>query len=465
MPSDIDVLKDKALDAAAMTAGAGLADKLLTNPVLAILNASISEAKDLKLSDITQIKKELAAIGKHPNVHSTNDIINILLARDNAKSRKIMDDILKGNSRAQRQLELIKKTQPKAVYESMYARARKAAQDVILGKASMNMPFTTALGKRPLVVHRNSLPFFLHEIGHVKNLDILNRLSTEIPRRDIGKVGRIAAPFLGKASLGPYAELMGWAPTLLDEGLASAKAVHWTAKNKGIRPALKATSVLGKAFGTYLTMPILALLGAKAGLYAKDKIMEVYSNTKQEKQAAFIIGFKKTAAELLHSNPMKPQKDLVTPEINAGNRKIREGVKTNLQHSQQITSKKKAPQAQFQAKLAFIGRLAAGASKLVPAALKRLGGRTVSSLVAGIPGVGQALAGRVGSMSNLAHGISAKARTMGSGYLASKAKTVKALGSAYKSSVKSAPSWFKPVTVGGAATYGAVGYGLNKALG
>ena len=53
----------------------------------------------------------------------------------------------------------------------------------------------------------------------------------------------------------------------------------------------------------------------------------------------------KLASQLINSNPARPRKDLITPELNKGTRKLTEGIKVNKDTLDQVEKKPRIPMA------------------------------------------------------------------------------------------------------------------------
>ena len=60
-----------------------------------------------------------------------------------------------------------------------------------------------------------------------------------------------------------------------------------------------------------------------------------------KKKKSILNTLQKAAAALLKSNPARPTKDLITPEITSGNKKLREGIKVNKDTTDQVKFTKK----------------------------------------------------------------------------------------------------------------------------
>jgi hypothetical protein len=174
---------------------------------------------------------------------------------------------------------------------------------------------------------------------------------------------------------------------------------------------------------------------------------------KTEKKASFWIGFKKTAAQLIGSDPLKPQKDLVTPEMNKGNKSIIEGVRTNKNHQEQITNKKQPPKAQFKHASAAAIAASKGIVPKITSGVYNFAKKYAPNFTKGF-----------GKLWNSGIGTTmAKAGLPGAGSHSYKALANKAKGLATK-----APGVLKPYTFGQAATeYGTIkglDWGINKAM-
>lgn len=231
------------------------------------------------------------------------------------------------------------------------------------------------------------------------------------------------------------------------------------------------------------------------------RLNEMEEEAEREKKAAFLMGFEKMSAKLLGAEPLKPQKSLVTPEMNTKNRGVIEGTATNKNHKEQITNKKKAPEAQF--KVAFWGVAVKGAkalrggAKAIGAATKAVGSGAKAVAKGGTSMIGDAISlpGKLwglakstrtgktvgkylskdisktlakhglpgaGSAARSAHAIKPmKSMSVMKGWAKPSSSTMKAVTTAKKTPL--AAPWMK-ASFGDVAEYGAFSYATNKLL-
>lgn len=79
--------------------------------------------------------------------------------------------------------------------------------------------------------------------------------------------------------------------------------------------------------------------------YTRLAKMEHEAEKALEKKSALEI--MKLASQLIESNPKKPKKDLLTPEIDSANRQLREGIKINQETLEGVSTKKKPKKSGF----------------------------------------------------------------------------------------------------------------------
>jgi hypothetical protein len=134
-------------------------------------------------------------------------------------------------------------------------------------------------------VHPSAGPAVMaHELGHAHHMGRMGRKRLQVhgalrkygPAAGVaGAAGMLMSDDERVQKLAPAAVLAGAAPTLYQEGRASAHAVRDLFKHMKKRPAMKGTAQLVGAFGSYA----LPYLGAAAGMHLAAK-------KKKEKKSA-----------------------------------------------------------------------------------------------------------------------------------------------------------------------------------
>lgn len=142
-----------------------------------------------------------------------------------------------------------------------------------------NIPYKTQIQGPPDM----SEATLRHEIGHLQNVKAISEIpyGTEAYLASRA-IGRLATPLISAAAAASkepsrglgYAGLAANAPTLLDEGLASARAVKGMVGEHGLKDGLRKSVSLAPALGTYASYAATPLGISRLREYAnkrKDK--------------------------------------------------------------------------------------------------------------------------------------------------------------------------------------------------
>ena len=147
----------------------------------------------------------------------------------------------------------------------------KAATDPMMKDFYENASSALKKGYKSAIKHSGSIATALHEGGHAANWKHLNNgaglalgaLRVGLP--SLGALGAIAASATAEDGVGnaPLIAGLSAVPLVAEEALASARALKFIAKEKGVTKALKSSLPLGVALGSYAAYGILPYLGFK----------------------------------------------------------------------------------------------------------------------------------------------------------------------------------------------------------